>query len=99
MSTCTKAKSAAITIVMPPMRAIGFMLLCPMLKPSQNTGYRRAPRKMPATTMVEECKSDDTGVGPAMASGNQVCNGNWPDLPMMATSSAIEAMSSTRCDD
>ena len=22
----------------------------------------------------------DTGVGPAMASGSQVCSGNWPDL-------------------
>ena len=27
--------------------------------------------------------SADTGVGPAMASGSQVCSGNWPLLPMM----------------
>src|SRR3954447_21963484 len=23
----------------------------------------------------------DTGVGPSIASGSQVCSGNWPDLP------------------
>ena len=38
--------------------------------------------------MVDECRSDDTGVGPAMASGSQVCSGNWPDLPMAATNRA-----------
>ena len=31
-------------MVMPPMRAIGFSPPAWMLKPSQNTGYRRAPR-------------------------------------------------------
>ena len=65
-------------------------------KPSQNTGYSRATRKTPATTIVEECSSDDTGVGPAIASGNHVCSGNWPLLPMHATNRAIAAHSSTR---
>ena len=45
--------------------------------------------------MVEEWSSADTGVGPAMASGSQVCSGNWPLLPMTATNSAIAAHSST----
>ena len=49
----------------------------------------RATRKTPATTMVDEWSSDDTGVGPAIASGSQVCNGNWPDLPMHAMNSAV----------
>ena len=30
--------------------------------------------------------SAETGVGPAMASGSQVCNGNWPLLPMIPMS-------------
>ncbi len=63
--------------------------------PSQNTGYRRATRNTPATTIVEECSSDDTGVGPAIASGNQVWSGNWPLLPMHAANMAIAAHSST----
>ena len=45
--------------------------------------------------MVLECSSELTGVGPAMASGSQVCSGNWPDLPMAAMNSATEAHSST----
>ena len=32
--------------------------------------------------------SAETGVGPAMASGSQVCSGNWPDLPTIASISA-----------
>jgi hypothetical protein len=45
--------------------------------------------------MVEECSNELTGVGPAIASGSQVCNGNWPLLPMAATKRAMEAQSST----
>ena len=43
--------------------------------------------------MVDECSSADTGVGPAMASGSQVCSGNWPDLPIAAMNSATPAQS------
>lgn len=28
----------------------------------------------PATTIVEECNNEDTGVGPSMATGNQYCH-------------------------
>jgi len=45
-------------------------------------------RKLDATTIVELWSSELTGVGPAIASGNQVCSGNWPDLPMQAMNSA-----------
>ncbi len=38
--------------------------------------------------MVAAWISAETGVGPAMASGSQVCSGNWPDLPMMPSSNA-----------
>ncbi|CAB4542131.1 unannotated protein [freshwater metagenome] len=42
--------------------------------------------------MVDECNSELTGVGPAIASGNQVCNGNWPLLPIHAINSATAAI-------
>ena len=76
MSVCTNAKAAAITMVMPPIITMKFALLCKIFIPLKNTGYTRATRNTPATTMVDECNSDDTGVGPAIASGNQVCSGN-----------------------
>jgi hypothetical protein len=48
----------------------------PMLNPLKNTGYMRAPRNTPATTIVAAWMSADTGVGPAMASGSHVCRKN-----------------------
>ncbi|CAM5702631.1 hypothetical protein SCALM49S_03894 [Streptomyces californicus] len=36
---------------------------------------------MPAATIVAAWMSAETGVGPAIASGSQVCRGNWADLP------------------
>ena len=50
--------------------------------------------KMPATTMVAAWMRADTGVGPAMASGSQVCSTNWPDLDMTAASRHAEAATS-----
>ena len=41
--------------------------------------------------MVAAWMSADTGVGPAMASGNQRKSGNWADLPIAPTKS-IRAM-------
>lgn len=34
-------------------------------------GFRRIRRKIPATTMVLECRRADTGVGPSIAAGSQ----------------------------
>jgi len=34
---------------------------------------------------VAECNKEETGVGPSMASGNQVCNNNCADLAKAAT--------------
>ncbi len=67
----------------------------PIEKPEKKTGKSRAPRKTPATTIVAAWMSADTGVGPAMASGSHVCNGNWPDLPMMPNSSATAHQSTS----
>ena len=39
--------------------------------------------------MVAAWMSAETGVGPSIASGNQACNGNWPDLPAAPSSSRM----------
>lgn len=53
------------------------------------SGWRRMSRKMPATTIVLECRRADTGVGPSMAEGSQGCRPNWADLPVAATTRPI----------
>ena len=80
-----------MTMVMPPMMVMKLPPVPKMSKPVKNTGYRRDTKNTPATTMVDECNSELTGVGPAIASGNHVCNGNWPLLPMAAMNSAMDA--------
>ena len=45
------------------------------------TGNNLATKNTPATTMVAACINAETGVGPSMASGNQICNGNMALLP------------------
>ena len=45
-------------------------------------GDMRAMRNTPAVTMVAAWISAETGVGPSIASGNQVCRPIWADLPM-----------------
>ena len=44
-------------------------------------GNRLATRNTPATTIVAAWISADTGVGPSIASGNQMCKGNMALLP------------------
>jgi NADH-quinone oxidoreductase subunit L len=46
------------------------------------TGENLATIKTPAVTMVAAWIKADTGVGPSMASGSQVCNPNWADFPI-----------------
>ena len=46
-----------------------------------NNGDDRHIRNTPAVTMVAAWIKADTGVGPSIASGNQVCNPTWADLP------------------
>jgi hypothetical protein len=50
-------------------------------------------KKIPAVTIVAECKSAETGVGPSIASGNQECNPNWADLPTAAITKDIANIS------
>ncbi len=44
-------------------------------------GSDRTIRYTPAVTIVAAWISADTGVGPSMASGSQVCSGSCADLP------------------
>ena len=43
-------------------------------------GEHLTTKKTPAVTIVAACIRADTGVGPSIASGNQVCNKNWADF-------------------
>ncbi len=45
-----------------------------------------------AVTMVAAWIRAETGVGPSMASGSQVCSRNWADLPMAPMNSRIQMM-------
>lgn len=47
-------------------------------------GLTRIRRKIPATTIVLEWSSAETGVGPSMAAGSQGCSPNCADLPVAA---------------
>src|SRR5512136_608177 len=46
----------------------------------------RATRYTPAVTIVAAWIRAETGVGPAMASGSHMYNGNWADLPVTPSS-------------
>lgn len=47
-------------------------------------GAMRISMKIPATTIVLECKRADTGVGPSIAEGSQGWRPNCADLPVAA---------------
>ena len=51
----------------------------------------RQSRYTPAVTMVAAWMRADTGVGPSMASGSQLNNGIWADLPVAARKSSSTA--------
>jgi hypothetical protein len=46
-----------------------------------NIGDSRQTMNTPAVTIVAAWISAETGVGPSIASGSQVCRPNWADLP------------------
>src|SRR5579863_3172851 len=84
MSRWDVAIVAATNAVTPPTTAM-------VVRPeddSASTGPMRTSRYTPAVTMVAAWISADTGVGPSMASGNQLNRGIWADLPVAARSSA-----------
>ncbi len=42
--------------------------------------------------MVAAWISAETGVGPSIASGSQVCSGTWADLPMAPMNSRMQSV-------
>src|SRR6266700_7036722 len=50
-----------------------------------SSGWVRSSRYAPAATMVAECSSAETGLGPSIARDSQKLNGNCADLPNAAS--------------
>ena len=92
MSVCAQPMVAANRAVLAPMK---------VTKPSapgaySSSGDMRAIRNTPAVTMVAAWISADTGVGPSIASGSQVCRPSWADLPMAPRNSSTPITSNAR---
>src|SRR5678809_354536 len=93
MSGCALAISAAMSAVVTPIQTTTVREdVTPLIAPNEKTGYTRATRNTPAATIVAAWINALTGVGPSIASGNQTCSGNCPDLPTapQKMSSAID---------
>ena len=75
MSVAVTAMVAAIKSVRPPVYAITSKTS------GVSTGKKRPTRYTPAATIVAECTSAETGVGPSIASGNQTKSGTCALLP------------------
>ena len=89
MSFCTRpivAAKSAVAAPMPPTtsRTCGACPYSTALRPTMYT---------PAVTIVAAWIRADTGVGPSMASGSQVCRKNWADLPIAPTNRSAQARS------
>src|SRR6187402_2682914 len=54
---------------------------------ASNIGDRRQTMNTPAVTIVAAWISAETGVGPSIASGSQVCSRSCADLPIAPTNS------------
>ncbi len=78
MSFCTRPTVAAKNAVVAPTRVTNACAL----GASSNSGESRATMNTPAVTMVAAWISAETGVGPSIASGSQVCSRNCADLPI-----------------
>ncbi len=78
MSFCTRPMVAANMQVVAPMK----MTKAEASWESENSGDSRATMNTPAVTMVAAWINAETGVGPSMASGSQVCSRNCADLPI-----------------
>jgi hypothetical protein len=79
MSFCTRPTVAAKNAVIAPIQVTTTVSASGACS---NSGDMRATRNTPAVTMVAAWISADTGVGPSMASGSQVCSRNCADLPI-----------------
>src|SRR4051812_40460720 len=81
MSYCTNAAVAAKNAVIIPKIAIND----DEFGNETNRFELRITKKIPAVTIVAALISADTGVGPSIASGSQVCKPNCADFPTAAS--------------
>ena len=94
MSFCTRPIVAAKNAVVAPKN---ITTAC-AFGASSNSGDSRATMNTPAVTMVAAWISAETGVGPSIASGNQVCSRNWADLPIAPMNSSRQvSVSASAC--
>jgi hypothetical protein len=85
MSFCTRPTVAAKKAVSAPMMMMKFVA-----KGAYSMiGDMRQTRKTPAVTMVAAWISAETGVGPSIASGSQVCRRSCADFPIAPMKSSI----------
>jgi hypothetical protein len=68
-----------------------------LLFKSEKKYEQRTNRKIPAVTIVAACIRDDTGVGPSIASGNQICNPACADLPTAANTMKKQSNVTSYC--
>ena len=85
MSNCTMPMVAANTVVAPPIS----VTKANVPGASFSSGPIRVIRNTPAVTIVAAWISAEMGVGPAMASGRQVCRKICADLPMAPMNSSV----------
>ena len=88
MSFCTSPTEAAkIAVSAPTMHTVSSAAGA-----SSNIGDSRATMNTPAVTMVAAWISAETGVGPSIASGSQVCSPSCADFPIAPTKSSRHRM-------
>ena len=85
MSFCTMAMLAAKIAVVPPITPTTASAVGAYSK----IGDSRATMKTPAVTIVAAWISAETGVGPSIASGSQVCSGICADFPIAPMNSRM----------
>ena len=77
ISVWVQAMMAATSADITPIQVTKFKAMASIEKMGNNL----ATKNTPATTMVAAWIRAETGVGPSIASGNQICKGNIADLP------------------
>ena len=86
MSFWTAPIVPEIRAVMPPQTAIMYKIRGAYSKIDE----QRITKNTPAVTIVAAWIKADTGVGPSIASGSQVCKPIWADLPTAPKNKKIE---------
>lgn len=88
MSFWVSAQIAVNRVVIAPKHSIVVRMVLLL----EMRGWNRISKNTPATTMVLECSSAETGVGPSMADGSHGWRPNWADFPVAASSRPASGM-------